>query len=218
MADISSADERPLESLEAQWWQFDAYSTRDDLGVWVEFGWDRKRRSGWYIGIVTAARGPVVLVVDHDVPLTTLSPSLEFRAEGLWAQHVCETALDHWTVGLEAFGVTLDAPEDAAGDQWGARTAVGLDLEWEATAGPAPDETGFTQLCGVSGEVLIDDRVIDFDGRGSRSRGWRPIVVDAGVRSGLVIPVRLDRPDGTALVSVALTSEGTWTVLRVPPQ
>ena len=25
------------------------------------------------------------------------------RAEGIWAQHVCETPLVHWTLGLEAF-------------------------------------------------------------------------------------------------------------------
>ena len=218
MADISSADERPHESSEAEWWHFDAYSAADDLGVWVEFGWDRTRRSGWYIGIVTAVAGPVVLVVDHHVPLAALSPSLEFRAEGIWAQHVCETPLDHWTLGLEAFGVTLDAPEDAAGDQWGARTAVGLDLEWEAVAGPEADAAGFTQACGISGEVLIDDRVIDFDGRGSRSRRWLPGGVESPSQTGLVIPVRLDRPAGPASATVALTSKGTWTVDHVELQ
>ena len=33
---------------------------------------------------------------------------LEVRADGLWAELWCETPLEHWTYGLEAFGVRVD--------------------------------------------------------------------------------------------------------------
>ena len=45
---------------------------------------------------------PLVLVRDHDVPLPG-GRSLEVRTSGLWADHTCETPLEHWTVGVEAF-------------------------------------------------------------------------------------------------------------------
>ena len=49
--------------------------------------------------------GPVV-VRDHEVPLPR--QGLEVRAEGLWCELWCETPLEHWTYGLEAFAVQLD--------------------------------------------------------------------------------------------------------------
>lgn len=77
------------------------------------------------------ARHPLVAVVDHDVPLPPPAATLELRTEGLWADHIVETPLDHVTVGLEAFGVALDRPEEAYGNLWGERIALGFDLEWE---------------------------------------------------------------------------------------
>src|SRR5262249_32810994 len=52
----------------------------------------------------------------------------------LWAELFCEAPGDHWTFGLEAFGIRLDEPQDALrpGGEIGERVAVGLDLEWEA--------------------------------------------------------------------------------------
>ena len=114
----------------------------------------------------------MVLVVDPELRITDLSPYLEFRAEGIWAQHVCETPLQHWTIGLEAFGVTLDDPADALGNQWGKRTGVGLDVEWESNSDPQKTGDGFTQKCVVTGEVLIDEETIDLNTTGSRYRRW----------------------------------------------
>ena len=47
----------------------------------------------------------------------------------------CEQPLDHWTVGLEAFGLAFDDPGEVLGRGHGDRAALGLDLEWE-TASP----------------------------------------------------------------------------------
>ena len=158
----------------------------------------------------------MVLVVDPNIAIATPTPSLEFRAEGIWAHHVCETAFEHWTVGLEAFGVTLDHPDDAAGDQWGKRTAVGLDLEWESSGSEVTSAAAFEQRSVVTGEVLIDDRVVDFSGTGRRRRSWAaeepPFVSDEP--EGLHVPVRLDAVTGTRRIDLWLALDGSWTARR----
>ena len=158
--------------MPSEQWQFDFWSPDDDLGGWVHFSYDSASQSAWYVAALLGNHRPLVLVVDPLIRIEHLSPYLEFRAEGIWAQHVCETPLQHWTIGLEAFGVTLDQPEDAMGDQWGIRTGVGLDLEWERAAEPERANNGFSQSCFVNGEVLIDDMSFEIASRGSRTRIW----------------------------------------------
>ena len=70
------------------------------------------------------------------------------RAEGLWAELLCETPGEHWSIGLEAFGVRFDDEAEAATSDRGERVPVGFDLEWET-----PDR--------VVGELLV--------GRGRRT-------------------------------------------------
>lgn len=106
----------------------------------------------------------VVVVRDHEVLPPRPAPpgrSLEIRAEGLWAELWCETPREHWTFGLEAFGVRLDAPEEAlrAGGEIGERIAVGLDIEWEVGADGPP--TGV-----VHGDVLVGRDRHAIDGAG----------------------------------------------------
>lgn len=79
----------------------------------------------------------LVVVRDREVPRARGS-QLEFRADGLWAEFVCETADVHWSFGLEAFGLRVDDPTEEIGE----RIAVGYDLEWET-----PDH--------VHGDLLI---------------------------------------------------------------
>ncbi len=140
----------------------------------THFTYDSASRSGWYVTALIGVDRQLVLVVDPKLSIPQLSQYLEFRAEGIWAQHVCETPLEHWTVGLEAFGVTLETAEDAMGNQWGKRTGVGLDLEWERIEDTEKTDTGFRQRCSVSGEVLIDEQAFDLHVDGWRSRSWGP--------------------------------------------
>ena len=139
-----------------------------------------------------------MLVVDPKIQIPALSQYLEFRAEGIWAQHVCETPLEHWSIGLEAFGVSLETVEDAMGDQWGNRTGVGLDLEWERADNPQKTDIGFRQRCSVTGEVLIDQEVIDLNAEGWRSRSWGSTLglVDRPIDTGIHIRV------GTTVLTV----------------
>ena len=83
----------------------------------------------WWTYLLTPR---LVAVRDHEVSLPRTG--LEVRADGLWGDLICETPLEHWSIGLEAFGIAYDDPADAWGNEWGERLPVGLDLEWEATA------------------------------------------------------------------------------------
>ena len=73
------------------------------------------------------------------------------------------------------------------GNQWGTRTGVGLDLEWEQLDNPEQTDTGFRQRCLITGEVLLDQEVIELNVGGWRSRSW-------GNSLGLV-----DRPVGAGI-------------------
>jgi hypothetical protein len=70
----------------------------------------------------------VIAVRDHEVP-PPRTDRLEIRAEGLWAELWCEQPGEHWTFGMEAFGLRLEG--DDVRDEIGERVPVGLDLEWE---------------------------------------------------------------------------------------
>jgi hypothetical protein len=102
----------------------------------------------------------VIVVRDDDVrpPQGRL---LEIRADGLWAELVCETPGEHWGFGLEAFGLRYEDEEEAAKSDVGERLAVGLDLEWET-----PDL--------VHGELLVGRHRIPFDGTGTFTETDRP--------------------------------------------
>jgi hypothetical protein len=130
----------------------------------------------WYWTYLVGVPGiPGIIVVrDHEVPLPR--QRLEIRAEGLWAELWCETPGEHWTFGLEAFGVRLDAAEDALrpGGEIGDRVAVGLDLEWET-----PDL--------VHGEVLVERDRFAIDAVGFFSEGEPPLVDEPGETVARVI-------------------------------
>lgn len=115
----------------------------------------------WYWTYLVGVPGVdgVLVVRDHEV--RPPSQGLEIRADGLWAELVRETAREHWTFGLESFGVRLDAPEEAlrAGDEIGDRIAVGLDIEWEVGAAGPPAGT-------VHGDVLVGRARHEIDGPG----------------------------------------------------
>jgi hypothetical protein len=97
--------------------------------------------------------GALVLVHDDDIPLPRGS-LLEVRADGLWAEFVCEVPHEHWGFGLEAFGLRYDDPAEAAVSDRGERLPVGYDLEWEAPGH-------------VVGEVLVGRERLPIDGPGS---------------------------------------------------
>ena len=146
-----------------------------------------------YEGFLTGIDRQLVAVTDGAVPFP--STGLEIRTTGLWATHICETPLDHWTIGLEAFGLGVDDPAELYGRQFGDRVPIGFDLEWEAArpADPAGAGSGYRQACTVTGEILVGSEEIDLDAVGWRDHFWGtpPATPTWGVRG------RLD--DGTWL-------------------
>jgi hypothetical protein len=95
-----------------------------------------------------------VAIRHDDVPLPR-GPLLEVRADGLWAELVCEVPDEHWTFGLEAFGLLHDDRDEARTAEVGTRVPVGFDLEWD---------TGR-----VDGELLLGGTIarrIEFSGTG----------------------------------------------------
>lgn len=120
----------------------------------------RDSRDVWYWAYLVGGDLGTLAVRDHEVPRPRRSGDLTVRAEGLWAELVCETPDVHWTIGLEAFGVRLEHPVDALRGELGERIAVGLDLEWDDGS--------------VFGDVLVGTDTIAFEGTGSFVAGAPP--------------------------------------------
>ena len=136
------------------------FARGDGTGGFVRLELRRAEGSAWYWAYLVGPETGLVVVRDHEVALPR-GDALEIRADGLWAELICETPDEHWSFGLEAFGLRLDDPADALapGGEIGERIPVGLDLEWETDV---TDRTTGT----VRGEVLVGSVRIDFDGLG----------------------------------------------------
>jgi hypothetical protein len=96
------------------------------------------------------AVGPGFVVVRDDAVSRPRGRALEVRTDGLWTEMTCETRGEHWSFGLEAFGLRVDDPAETIGE----RLAVGYDLEWET-----PDA--------VHGELLLVRATIPVDAKGT---------------------------------------------------
>lgn len=160
-------------------WTFDYVAEDGSLAGFVGLTLWAAPRLAWYWAGLVGRRRPYLLVRDLEVAAPRSPTSREIRSEGLWADMNCETPHDHWSLGLEAFGVALDDPDEALGAERGDRTGLGLDLEWEA-AGPVVGTAGdYGQACAVHGEILVGGgggpvETVDFEGRGWRRHAWGP--------------------------------------------
>ncbi len=173
------ADEAPHAPVAvAGWsdvWQLDA-ATADGVGLTVRLECFPNEKVAWFwTYLVLPARPGPVVVRDHEVFLPR--QGLEIHAEGLWAELWCETPLEHWTYGLEAFAVGLDDAADALTGEVGERMPLGLDLEWEID-GPVHAHAEDWPVAGycapgiVHGEILLGRERLEFDARGEHRRQW----------------------------------------------
>jgi hypothetical protein len=143
-------------------------------------------RGCYFAGLVGVGRLPVVVWAED---LAVPRGGLEIRAEGLWADYVVEEAFDHVSVGLEAFGLEVDAGVAVSADVRGDRVPLGFDLGWETDGpvrplgGQAGDggedkgdgATGYAVPCQVVGEILVGDERIELDAHGWRHHLWGPL-------------------------------------------
>ena len=166
-------------------WYFDFFSADGSLGGYVRIGRYPNLGVVWYWACLVGVDRPLVTVLAHDVPPPTREGSLELRSDGLWADHNCETPWDHFSLGLEAFGIGLDDPADVYRDEpRGDRVGLALDLEWETDPGDRGDDptdsvfrypVGLERYeipCRVHGEILVGPETLELDGWGQRDHSW----------------------------------------------
>lgn len=115
-----------------------------------------------YWAVLASAAGPVV-VREPDARAPG-GRTLEVRADGLWADGVCEEPFVHWTLGLEAFAVRLDDPADGWHGERGERVPFGFELDWEATGEPAGEPPSYRQAGRLHGEVVTGRHTEAVDG------------------------------------------------------
>jgi hypothetical protein len=143
-------------------WLLDFVPGADDgIAGFVRLELRADEQIAWYWTYLVGVPGVDGLLVVRDHEVLPPRQGLEIRADGLWAELVCETPSEHWTFGLEAFGVRLDAAEAAlrAGGEIGDRVAVGLDIEWEVGGDGPPAGV-------VHGDVLVGRARHEIDGPG----------------------------------------------------
>jgi len=166
---------------------FDLEFVASDLSLAGLLRLDIRRGAGatrFLASVLRAGEDPVT-VLDYDLPLAT--GAFEFRASGVWVELCCEEPLDHWTVGLEAFGLAVPAGEVVTPASYGDRVPLGLDLDLDTVAAPEGDARSFSVDVKVHGEILIADAAYEIEATGVRRRvstGVRPRDV-AGVRHPL---------------------------------
>ena len=126
----------------------------------------------WYWACLVGEGRPLVTVIDHEVALPK-APSLEIRADGLWADHIVETPFDHMTLGCEAFAVARRRPGRGLRRPPRRPGAFGFDLEWETDRGGALPVDRHHPLRGVVQRPRRDPRRRR-DDRLRRHRAARP--------------------------------------------
>jgi hypothetical protein len=157
-------------------WGFDFFAPDGSIGGFASLTFHPDQFRGWYWAALVGRGRPYLLVRELNVALPRFPGSRQVRAEALWADMNCETPFDHWSLGLEAFGVAMDDPGEALNRERGDLTGLALDLEWEAVAGVTGGEGAYDQPCDVHGEVLVgagsDVESIAFEGHGWRRHAW----------------------------------------------
>jgi hypothetical protein len=210
-------------------WSFDALAP-DGTTLFVRLTLRPGDGVAWYWAYVCEPGRGVYVVRDGSVR-PPRPPGLEIRADGLWAELICETPFEYWSIGLEAFAVRLDDPFDAFRGERGERLPVGLDAEWELEAEPVTEPGAYTQAGRMRGLLLLGDRRVEVDLPAIRRHAWgerdwsgAPKAVAPGtVVSTVAIPVTGvgGRPDADAVSLTHLTwrsADGSWgTIDAVEP-
>lgn len=155
----------PRDLIDVEWWALDGA-----FGGLVRVDVRADRTSTAFLAAIVGPDREPVVVIDHDLPRPTIG--FELRASGIWTELICEVPLDHWTIGLEAFGLVVDPAEVVDPSTFGDRIAVGLDLDLDTVGEPRQIDGGFELGLRVHGDVLLGDEVLDLDGGGVRRRRW----------------------------------------------
>ena len=117
------------------------------------------------------------------------------KGELLWAEHLCESAHQQWTVSNESRASAVDDPLEIARTGFGDPTPVASDLEWYATAGTTSLDsgTGYQQSGVMHGvvEVLGRPTVELSEVSAWRCHRWWPV---DGEAPGELLPLGTSQP------------------------
>jgi hypothetical protein len=213
---VDPSDERPHAGSRVEEWVFAAWTPDARFGVLS--GHRVLGRRAWYWAAVAEVGGPLLHVTEFEVPVRS-NPFI-VKAEALWAEHVCDSPLEQWSIGNETYAAALADPQEALGRAYGVPTPIAFDLEWYATAAPAEITDGFEQAGVVHGAIDVAGRprIELIEVPAHRWRRWsattlgplplRSSVAHTGVRAPFAFP------DATTS-DLVLTAQG-WSIRPIP--
>ena len=200
-----------------EWWGFE-FGGRGDgglVGGLVRLALVPAMQRVWFWSVLVLPEHGVVVVRDHDV--APPRHGLAIRGDGLWAELTCETPFEHWTLGLEAFGLVLADPLDTLGGEIGDRVPVGFDLEWEVAPDASTDDDGvaYRQAGLMHGELLLARDRVEIELPSTREHGWgdprfEPSGDDASATAGVHVRLLLEDPPTSRSTIRTLRADGTW--------
>ncbi len=162
------------EPLWGESWYFDFFSPDGAIGGWVRIGLYPNLGVTWYHAFLVGPDRETVAIAEYEAPLPP-RPGLELRTHGLWADHIVETPLEHFTVANEAHGLGVDDPGDLYAEApRGTQVPLAFDLEWETAGSPYHyvHTTRYEIPCTVHGTIDVGRERIDLDGFGQRDHSW----------------------------------------------
>lgn len=226
MTVLRSTDEGRHSPGEGPWWcetwWFGFWTGEGAVAGFTELTLVPNQRRCWYRAALVRHGEPLLLMDEMDAPLPRRQ-ELEVKAEGLWADHVCEVAMKQWTLANEAHAVALDDPDDAIGRAYGTVTPMAFDLEWYATGPVAAlsiiagiEQAGYRQPGEVHGLIELPGGSLTIVALADRRHSWGPIVLPpvAERPAGAHVPLRLPLPFDV-VIDDTLTTEG-WVRTRRP--
>jgi hypothetical protein len=180
MADVDPADERrhtpdPSIPLWNESYYLDWFTEDLSLGGYVRIGFYPNIGKVWYWACLVGPDRPLVTLIDHDIPMPSDDQSMEIRQDGLWADHVVEDPVQHMSVNLEGFALSLDDPAVVYAELRGDRVPFGFQLDFltdRAAYQWPPILPRYEIPCRVQGEVQVGDERIELDCWGQRDHSW----------------------------------------------
>jgi len=141
--------------------------------------------------VVADRTGEPVVISDNEISMP--AEGWELRTSGLWADHICETPMEHWSYGLEAFALRIEDPTELLGRGYGERVPLGWELEFEATDEPVvASGEAYAQSGTLHGLLLLADGEVEVEGPALRSHRWGAGTHPPGPLGGVALPTPIE--------------------------
>ena len=164
---------RGTEQLWNESWYFDAISDDGELGMYTRLGLYPNLDVAWVTAFVCGRDRATVAVIDFEAELPG-GDDLTVVGDGLFLTHACASALERFSVRLQAQGEAHDDSASLLRGEKGEEVDVSFDLEWTTRGEPYEYRatTRYEIPCDVAGEVRVGDEVLKLHGRGQRDHSW----------------------------------------------